>query len=629
MDINPIDIKIREFALYLKDFGLLNETNINDFLKKFKSISENSIMSSGIFETDVNVGLIYLKENLSNTMFEFYNLMTEERKKIIYLNIYSKFLKKRDEELNTKGKALYSKYVSLIIKKYFSYWKEGNSKNNNENTNKNRINKNKDILKISNINQEYKKDNFCFGIISDNELLNNNLVINSNNNKIVINTNNSYKFNKNATINSINTNMNNIRNNNINTFLMTSKNRYSEKKLREKNNIKNIQTPTYSPKKTILSYKKGIYNEEVVSYNNYKNNHENMLDQLIFPQYPQNNNIMIKNDIIEENIYNNLNTTSARYTLDPNKRINNIKKNNNINNNKSKKKVNANFQKEKSEIYRNQNILKQRNTYNYSRPNSSLHYNENNENSRISVYQRLYDQNKEKMKRQEDRIKENIKEIKERANHPIMQKKNSNDNFKNTKKSNISKQKTRSSNNNTIYTNKYRITYDGENPNFFDKQYVSDKIDEALFNKNLNRKKSRYTNDNDSNFNSNIISNANSNFNSNFNSNADININNDINDINNDDEKKNDGMNFMENQRKCIQLFNDMIGKEEKTSGIIFDEKEKENMFKDLLNKLYKENKTQNYQIKNNNINSNEYEKFNEGNSNYNNICDSVEINLK
>ena len=370
MDINPIDIKIREFALYLKDFGLLNETNINDFLKKFKSISENSIMSSGIFETDVNVGLIYLKENLSNTMFEFYNLMTEERKKIIYLNIYSKFLKKRDEELNTKGKALYNKYVSLIIKKYFSYWKKGNSKINNENTNKNRINKNKDILKISNINQEYKKDNFCFGIISDNELLNNNLVINSNNNKIVINTNNSYKFNKNATINSINTNMNNIRNNNINTFLMTSKNRYSEKKLREKNNIKNIQTPIYSPKKTILSYKKGIYNEEVVSYNNYKNNHENMLDQLIFPQYPQNNNIMIKNDIIEENIYNNLNTTSARYTLDPNKRINNIKKNNNINNNKSKKKVsNENFKKEKSEIYRNQNIPKQRNTYNYSRPN--------------------------------------------------------------------------------------------------------------------------------------------------------------------------------------------------------------------------------------------------------------------
>ena len=81
MDLNPIDLKIKQFALYLKDFGLLNETNINDFLKKFKNVSENSIMPSGIFETDINVGLIYLKENLSKTMLEFYDLMTEERKK--------------------------------------------------------------------------------------------------------------------------------------------------------------------------------------------------------------------------------------------------------------------------------------------------------------------------------------------------------------------------------------------------------------------------------------------------------------------------------------------------------------------------------------------------------------------
>ena len=36
---NAIDIKIREFALYLKDFGLLNETNIKDFLNTFLNIS--------------------------------------------------------------------------------------------------------------------------------------------------------------------------------------------------------------------------------------------------------------------------------------------------------------------------------------------------------------------------------------------------------------------------------------------------------------------------------------------------------------------------------------------------------------------------------------------------------------
>ena len=32
MDKNLIDIKIREFAIYLKELGILNETNIKDFL---------------------------------------------------------------------------------------------------------------------------------------------------------------------------------------------------------------------------------------------------------------------------------------------------------------------------------------------------------------------------------------------------------------------------------------------------------------------------------------------------------------------------------------------------------------------------------------------------------------------
>ena len=51
---------------------------------------------------------------------------------------------------------------------------------------------------------------------------------------------------------------------------------------------------------------------------------------------------------------------------------------------------------------------KMRNSYNSSRPKSSLQYNNynynyNNENNKLNVYQRLYDQNKEKIKRQEER----------------------------------------------------------------------------------------------------------------------------------------------------------------------------------------------------------------------------------
>ena len=51
-------------------------------------------------------------------------------------------------------------------------------------------------------------------------------------------------------------------------------------------------------------------------------------------------------------------------------------------------------------------------------------------------------------------------------------------------------------------------------------------------------------------------------------------------------------------------------------------------MFKDLLNKLYKEN--QKNKLINNFSNLNEDEKISDGNTNYNNnVCESVEIKLK
>ena len=58
----------------------------------------------------------------------------------------------------------------------------------------------------------------------------------------------------------------------------------------------------------------------------------------------------------------------------------------------------------------------------------------------------------------------------------------------------------------------------------------------------------------------------------------------------NENEKMKRGQNFMENQKKCIQLYDDIIKCEEKKIGKKFDEKEKENFFKELLIKMYKEN---------------------------------------
>ena len=72
-----------------------------------------------------------------------------------------------------------------------------------------------------------------------------------------------------------------------------------------------------------------------------------------------------------------------------------------------------------------------------------------------------------------------------------------------------------------------------------------------------------------------------------------------------------------------------MIDKEEKRGGKVFNEIEKENMFKDLLNKLYIENKNDKITNNINNININEDEKVNEQNNNVNNLYNSAEIKRK
>ena len=590
MDLNPIDIKIKEFAIYLKDFGLLNETNYNDFLKKFKNVSENSIISSGIFETDINVGLIYLKENLSKTMLEFYGLMTEERKKITYLNIYSKFLKKREDELKTKGNTIYKIYSSLIIKKYFSNWK--NDADVSTNNTKLRNKKNISIIRkksdISNIIKDFRKDNFCFDIISNNVLSNNNnnVIINSNNNRILFNSNSSSLFNG---INGIKTNDNSLINskNNFNTFLLSSKNRLPERNLynnsvQNHNNNNTNNNINISTQRPILSFKSEInYKPEV--YN------EKILDKLFHP------NISRKE---ENSDYNNIDKTksmnksynSMRHTTNQQKRVNNIKEKNNLIN---KNNIYSNLEKEEYNIKKKNNTPKMRNTYNSARPKSSFHSND----TKKSVYQRLYDQNKEKIKRQEERIKENINEIKERANHPI-QKKNSFNNFRKNKKKKSLNNNIGENNNNDIYNNKYKITCEGENQTFFDKKFVSKKIGEALFDKSLKEKRIRYTS---------------------YNENKKENIKN--------EQKRKDGKNFIDSQRQCIELFNHMIENEEKKGGKIFNKNEKESMFKDLLNKIYKD--IQNDKINNNENNMEEDSKINEDNLKYNKICESVEIKLK
>ena len=120
MEENPLEIKVKEFCNYLIEIGLLNITFYKDFIKKFKEISENGVVYSGNEETDLSISLIYFKDNISNTIVEFYNSLNEERKKIIALNIFSKYNIKKENNDNIESKKSCKENTEYRIEKISS-----------------------------------------------------------------------------------------------------------------------------------------------------------------------------------------------------------------------------------------------------------------------------------------------------------------------------------------------------------------------------------------------------------------------------------------------------------------------------------------------------------------------------
>ena len=186
-----------------------------------------------------------------------------------------------------------------------------------------------------------------------------------------------------------------------------------------------------------------------------------------------------------------------------------------------------------------------RKTYNSNRPISNFNYDEYNKKN---VYRRLYEQNIEYNKRKEQRIEENIKEIKERSNHPII-KNNSISKLNNLKKNFAIKEYNKMKKNND--------TFNRNSINTIESQKNSKKISNTIESKNIIYEKEYRYSDFDKN----------------------------------NEEKTKKGQNFMENQRECISLFNEMINNEEKRLGKKYNEQEKEKKFKELLDKIYHEYK--------------------------------------
>ena len=445
MEKNPINKKIKDFTSYLKDIGLLSSINAPEFLTKFKNISESNIISSGEEETDFNIALIYLKDNISKTMVEICNEMSNERKKITSINIYSKYLEKKEVNLKKRSIILFKLSNKLTKKYFFNFWRN------------NKPEKQRD----TNIRYKYlyQIEKFYFSI------------------KNPKNNNISFRR-KNQNIENLFLQTNNFKDINI-------------KNAKNPKNLQNLKNSSYilKDKNSARITNNSTKNKYAIKNNTFYNTSSNKYDvfeRLYKPKTPNNSKF------IDSNTFNNFN--SSNY----NENNQTVTQNNNPSkNNKSIKsfqqRLKASSQRKHNDMQQltelmeedfklrfpfKPNINKSKNINGNKKKRSNSEDKKNIKNNK-SVYERLYNENKKLQQKKADRIREQDEEFK-KANKPMI--KNNSFNYNKSKK----------------YNNKYTVIFDDCNSNrnnkntsknVLTKQNVANKIDEVLFKNVLNKKK--------------------------------------------------------------------------------------------------------------------------------------------
>ena len=373
MEENTLEIKVKEFCNYLMEIGLLNISIYKDFIRKFKGISENGVVSSGNEETDINIGLIYFRDNISKTIVDFYNSLSDERKKVIALNIFSKYNNKKSNKEINENQESYKKIIEYKIEKIssvnFIKIKRFYNKIENDNKNNNNIisNNNKKDIKRNNNNAK--------------EIINSNIHICRRNNSFITKK---YDFE----IKKINIDNNHEKNKNV--ILTINRNCTFHPNTRgDNNNASNLR-------KKNLSFDK---------------NNSNVFERLCKKSERKNQDIEnLKNELNKENIFqpnmHKLNTkTLKRENFEQRLKIL-----------EERKKSKDQKRKEEEEKDFQEKFPFNPKPYNCFKAN----FKRNNNGININIHQKLYEENKKFKQRKEDRIKQAINDIRYKANHPIV-----------------------------------------------------------------------------------------------------------------------------------------------------------------------------------------------------------------
>ena len=509
-------IKIKKFITYLNKIGLLTEEDNQLFLNYFYQDSKNKDNNNEI-PLDLKTNQICLEDNLIKALLSFLNSLTEEKNKIISLNIYKNYISEEINSLSKKGINIYKLYLKLNIHSFFKKWLfiTNNNYNYNENnsktieeTNNNTISYNISNIQrpLSNKNLKYTQDtmnNNSYNTSLKNKINSKHIIINlkHNNNKYSNPTRN-HEYNLNAlNINGklidskTNKTISKIIDNKKNYTFTNDYSSYNNNNISEKEKINNYeyfnnkllssggQYQSFNKKGNINKKNKNKINLKLKAHFEYlgklsRSKKEHKLIREKTTEYlkeqeelknnctfkPKINNYKTPKASLSKIKYNTLLRTEQLY-LDNQKRM--AKRNENIliRDNKiskentfqpqfvssSVKKIKKNFilrlykfnklKEEKMNKIINSIETDYNSIYTFS-PKLNLTYNNNNNHVKICynsnpninntvstdkkiikikipAYQRLYNDNQEKLRRQEERKNQVLEDILLKANNPI------------------------------------------------------------------------------------------------------------------------------------------------------------------------------------------------------------------
>ena len=509
MESNLIDIKIKKFVRHLNNIGILTEADNPQFINNFYEFGTNNFNTNEMLSTNIEISEKYFQENLSKTLTLFLNSLTEEKKKIVALNIYKNYILEINSSLYEKGYKLYKLYKQFKIGIFFKKWfvlaknmskfktisKISDKKNTLEDTNNN-TNNNTISYTISNIQNKYSKNipnvnnsyNSSYNYSPSNKINNheNDLIVNLKNssNNINMTRNHQYDLNIGKLIDS-----NKNKNKNINKNIDNGKSYTFTSEYSPYNNKREKQTNYEYYKKDLISSKGNQLFNKKMNLNKNTNNKLNLklkahfeylgnlsksknhklipekTTEYIKEQEELKNNCTFKPKINKyktpkastkkiyyeskkilrtEKLYLDNQKRMAKRDADTLLRDNKLSKENTFKPNfvsSSVKKIKKNF----SLRLENFNKLKEEkmkkmmksletdynSIYTFSPTvnmsyNNNINHNTNNSNAnlnskgvKVSAFQRLYNDNKEKLLRLEERKNQAMEEILYKANNPI------------------------------------------------------------------------------------------------------------------------------------------------------------------------------------------------------------------